>query len=83
MDFSVDTLHTKENEMKNEFKKIFKTVNVTSSAALSQTVLTKLNEAQQSSTGNICKKFSDACRGKHEHVQECGSNFGPVKIRDN
>ena len=45
MDFSVDTLHTKENEMKNEFKTIFKTANVTSSAALSQTVLAKLNKA--------------------------------------
>ena len=45
MDFSVNQLHTMENEMKDELNRIFKLVNVSSSADLNQSVLTKLNKA--------------------------------------
>ena len=44
MDFSVDLLHTVENDMKSEMSKLMKAINVSSPSDISHSTLGKLNK---------------------------------------
>ena len=73
MDFSVDLLHTMENEMKSEIQKVLKAVNVSTTSELNETVMMqKLNK-------NPLAKFVETLTNLIEkNIELCKSAAGKI-----